>query len=201
MPLQASETTSSEEGDTTSVGASNPGAEQEEPGCDPPLTIHLHNQVQSGRLSGRQDTPVASGGQPCGQNLRHLAVQPELRAPLISGGICGRIHQALAGSPLTSRTNVPASCGRYNRMSQTSGLPQHKCILPQFWSPKSKPLAGLVLSGGFVETRGIAFPVPRDACILGSGPCPHRSDLCSHSDSAHLTPSIGTLVRTVVPPR
>ncbi|MXQ94372.1 hypothetical protein E5288_WYG001189 [Bos mutus] len=36
MPLQASETTSSEDGDATSVDASNPGAEQEEPGCELP---------------------------------------------------------------------------------------------------------------------------------------------------------------------
>lgn len=155
----------------------------------------------SGHLSGRQDTPVASTGQPCCRDLRHLAVQPVPRASLISCGICGCIYQALAGSLPTSRANVSASCGLSNRTSQTSGLKQRKCILPHFWSPNSKPLAGLVLSRGFMETCGIAFPVPRDACILGSSPCPHHCDLCSNSDSAHLPPPIGTLMRTVGPPR
>ena len=173
MPLRASETTSSKEGDATSVDASNPGSEQEEPGCErpspPTCTARCGQDTCLGvrtPLWPPQGSPVAGTS----GTSQSSWCRGRLSFPVVSG--C--IYQALAGSLPTSRANVSASCGRYNRTSQTSGLKQHKCILLHFWSSKSKPLAGLVLSGGFMETCGIAFPVPRDACILGSSPCPHQ---------------------------
>ena len=104
---------------------------------------------------------MASRGQTCGQDLRPLAAQAGAEGVCPSLGVCGCIYQAPTGSLPTSRADVWASCGCYSRISQTSGLKQHKCILLQFWSPKSKPLAGLVLSRGFMETRVLAFLASR----------------------------------------
>lgn len=182
--LQASETTSSEEGRHQGAGASNPGAEQEEPGCDPPH--HLHSQVQSGPPVWVWGLwPLESG--PVARTSGFLTVWS--KAP--------HFKRYLWAHPPGTRRLPTDQQGKYARLpvasitgiSETSGLPQHKRILPQFWSPKSKPLAGPnLLRRKAVETVALPFSVPRDAASLAPALAHTAPDLCSHSDSAHLPP-------------